>query len=92
MVYGGGVVIVVAVVDIRRVVPMLSSSDPARRHYKMYYSLPKKTILEIKVENLLGRVLCSLHDCLNPIFLGGVFPELLFNKSLWFCASPTVYV
>ena len=33
------------------------------------------------VENVFVRIFCAVHDRINPIFLDGVLPELLFNSS-----------
>ena len=59
----------------------VSSSGPTRNQSKCYHLRPKKkTILFRKLKM---SAVCALHDCLNPIFLGGVVPELLFNQFLW---------
>jgi hypothetical protein len=41
----------------------------------------RKTILGRKLKICsLESAICALQDCLNPIFLGGVFTELLFYE------------
>ena len=43
-----------------------------------------KTILDRKlVIYSLDSAVCVLFECINPIFLSSVFPELLFNQFPW---------
>jgi hypothetical protein len=52
-----------------KVTPVFSNSEPARRHCKAENGFVRKCRM-------------CLQDYLNPINLGGVVPELLFNKFL----------
>ena len=56
------------------------SSGPALHHSTNLIILAqKKNYFKYKVENMVSAI-CALHNCLNPIFSNGVFPELLFGQ------------
>ena len=62
-----------------RLVSVLSTLEPARRHSKIY-NLSQKELLygKLKICSLKSAV-CVLHDCLHHTFLGGELPELLLS-------------
>ena len=63
------------------VAPMLSSSGPTRLHFILLFAPEKITNLFKKLKMYsLESTICTLHGILNPIFVNGVIPELLFNQ------------
>ena len=66
---GGGVVItVVAEGATNRVAALLSTSESARRYYKLYHLLPTKEIeIMLKIVSL-ENDFCALYDCYIPYF------------------------